>query len=122
MMPDERMSRIPAKRLTENDKCVFVPIYSIVCCGKLYGDLRIVGQRPRLLYFLDLLVDPAWIVCPDPVRLFQETFCHESPGAAPKPPIIAILNPPGRLLLQKRRHVAAQGRPFDLPAHLDLAT
>jgi hypothetical protein len=24
--------------------------------------------------------------------------------------------------LQKRRHVAAQGRPFDLPAHLDLAT
>jgi hypothetical protein len=49
MMPYERMSRIPAKRLTENDKGIFVPIHQIVCRGKLYGDFRVMGQRPRLL-------------------------------------------------------------------------
>src|SRR5258708_1589438 len=112
MMPDKRMSRIPAKRLTENNKGVFVAIHQIVCRGKLYGDLGIVGQRPCLLYFLDLLVDPARIGGPGPVRLFQEALRHEGPGPAPKPAIFAVLSP----------SVGAHGRLFDLPAHLDLAT
>ena len=69
MVPHQRMSRIDTKRLTQKDQCVIVPIHQIVCRGELNGGLRIVGQRPRLLQSLDVLLDTMGIGCPDPVRL-----------------------------------------------------
>jgi hypothetical protein len=91
MMPQKRMSRIPVNRLPEHDKCVLIPICQIVHRGKLYGDLGIVGQCPRLFYFLDRPEDLVRIVRPNPVALLQETFCDEVPGAAPKPIVPAAL-------------------------------
>ena len=88
------------RRLLEDDECVLVPICQIVHRGKLYGDLRIVGQRPRLLYLVDRLEDPVRMFRPHPVARFQQTFCDEVPGAAPKPVVPAACPRLGDSLVQ----------------------
>ena len=100
MMPQQRMSRIPMRRLLENDERVLVPIRQIVHRGKLNGDLGVMGQRPRLFYFFDCLEDPMWLFRPHPVALLQETSCHEVPGMAPKPTVPAARRLLGDLPLQ----------------------
>jgi hypothetical protein len=86
--------------LLEDDECVLVPICQIVHRGKLNGDLRLVGQRPRLLYFIDRLEDSVRVFRPYPVARFQQTFRDEVPGAAPKPIVPAALMRPGDSLVQ----------------------
>jgi hypothetical protein len=82
-MSQQRMSRIPMEGLLEDDKRVLMAVCQIVHRGKLDGGFRIVGQRPRLLYFLDRLEDPVWVFRPYPVALLQEAFGNQAPGAAP---------------------------------------
>jgi hypothetical protein len=120
MMPQQRMSRISMRRLLENDERVLVPIRQIVHRGKLYGDLGVMGQRPRLFYFFDCLEDPMWIFRPHPVALLQEAFCHEVPGTAPKPIVPAARGLFGGSPLQWRGHTAARSRPLGLSAHLNM--
>jgi hypothetical protein len=122
MMPHQRMSRIPMRRLPEDDERVLVPICQIVHRGKLYGDFRVVGERPRLLYSLDRLEDPVWVFRPHPVACFHETFCDEVPGAAPKPIVPAAFTRFGDSLVQSRGPTAAWCWPFDLLTHPNMTT
>src|SRR5258708_12201099 len=46
MMPYKRMSRIPAKRLTENDKGVFLPTHQIASLANLSAHFRPMSRRP----------------------------------------------------------------------------
>ena len=96
MMPHQRMVRVAAKRLSKHHQRILVPVRLVVHRGKLHGDLRIAGQMPCLLDFVDRPVDLVRIARPDLVAVPQQTLRNEVPGAAPKPLARAVVTRRGR--------------------------